>query len=1165
MKKIILTIIAIMSLSSYVFSQQEYYITQINSALYPISRVNDISFVDCNTGYLTAVKLIYDEEDYANDKNYVFKTTNGGNNWNKTWEYLYEPNSKKLSVSFSNANTGYISKRAQLLKTTNGGANFNTINTLGLLNSDGENVICANSNGDVYLIQEYTNKVFKYSSSGFSKIKEFSSELSIAYMELSKLNDNIIYVCGYNSNQNSNPFFAKSVDGGANWSIILNGSNPFDVGLLTHMSVTNNGLYDIVKISGRYKLIEYNNIGFNLLYGNWPNGDRIKISFGDPNNGYYLKYDGGNDDPPQDLQNAEAFRTTDGGQSWNSDLTISEAGYYLNTVIKFYSIGNVTYFTKSGGEYAHFYARKLEMNLSTFYDNISSNGSFLINSVSYNTPSFYYVRGGTLPIYSDAVLNSGQSNEKIFYRWNNNNMQNSIGDYSLINNGNLSTNYKTKLIADNASAISNPSATKSIRDKNGNINTIYESIGGIFYIKSTDNGTNFLREEIVNDNVYNLNGYSASGNTGPFISEIQKSDNIVANVSPIRNIVACWERRNGNSVEVLASLRDKYINGNYYWKKDDNNSITITSQDQSFKTHPKLFSVITNIQVNGIDTTFHQFKILTYLEPSTNGKKIKARGDYNNGSVSDLRSFDIEEGDMDDFSCVVQAGQFQQFDYDIGFILHYSYKKNGHIYYKKEGIFFSTNSNLIARLTPLSAENISLEDGQGSRYTSDISLRNGLPVIAWQGSRLKTRTIVYDQGNEETIITNQYPIIAKYKYLNGSTNGGTSWSTFIIYDSPSNVTQQNPNVEGSKNKNAFLINYSVNNSIFKQDVKFSEPIYAGYRCCPNTFPGVDAKLVRGSYIDYFGQNSNPMLLTLTQQSPSLYEVSNQPFTITNIPCNAISDNYTNLEGIVRDSNIYYYFNLGPIIVRNTFVSPEMGLDGPIYYTVQNPMEFNENMISRPFYLANGDTLILGGTGKYDQNPNEHFFIKKYNVGLFKQSDNQIQQLLFSDTINTCDTIESEYLRGFIINDISGGSDSFYVQLLIDSSDVSWGSNYSYSCVYSPDEVQGDIMSNYKSMVHFQNQGIKNNSNIPKTFSLSQNYPNPFNPATTIKYELPKDAFVTIKVYDIVGREIFTLVNENKQAGYYSVNFNGINFASGVYFYRIKAGDYNAVKRMVLIK
>ncbi|MCX6159580.1 MAG: T9SS type A sorting domain-containing protein [Ignavibacteriae bacterium] len=92
-----------------------------------------------------------------------------------------------------------------------------------------------------------------------------------------------------------------------------------------------------------------------------------------------------------------------------------------------------------------------------------------------------------------------------------------------------------------------------------------------------------------------------------------------------------------------------------------------------------------------------------------------------------------------------------------------------------------------------------------------------------------------------------------------------------------------------------------------------------------------------------------------------------------------------------------------------------------------------------------------------------------------------------------------------------------------------------------------------------------NDNLPTSYKLSQNYPNPFNPATKINFALPKQGFVTLKVYDIIGREIKTLVNEVKQAGYYTVDFNGSSLASGVYFYRIQSGDFVMTKRMILIK
>jgi len=103
-------------------------------------------------------------------------------------------------------------------------------------------------------------------------------------------------------------------------------------------------------------------------------------------------------------------------------------------------------------------------------------------------------------------------------------------------------------------------------------------------------------------------------------------------------------------------------------------------------------------------------------------------------------------------------------------------------------------------------------------------------------------------------------------------------------------------------------------------------------------------------------------------------------------------------------------------------------------------------------------------------------------------------------------------------------------------------------------------------------GIKNeNNDIPSEFSLSQNYPNPFNPETVISYQLAVGSFVTLKVYDVLGNEIATLVNEEKPAGKYQVNFNAQRttnnkqLASGVYFYRLQAGNFVQTKKFILMK
>ncbi len=94
---------------------------------------------------------------------------------------------------------------------------------------------------------------------------------------------------------------------------------------------------------------------------------------------------------------------------------------------------------------------------------------------------------------------------------------------------------------------------------------------------------------------------------------------------------------------------------------------------------------------------------------------------------------------------------------------------------------------------------------------------------------------------------------------------------------------------------------------------------------------------------------------------------------------------------------------------------------------------------------------------------------------------------------------------------------------------------------------------------------KSDEEIPTEFLLSQNYPNPFNPSTTVQYAIPVNEKVTIKVFDILGREVTTLVNEVKSAGTYSVKFDASNLSSGIYFYTINAGSFTATKKLMLLK
>jgi len=136
------------------------------------------------------------------------------------------------------------------------------------------------------------------------------------------------------------------------------------------------------------------------------------------------------------------------------------------------------------------------------------------------------------------------------------------------------------------------------------------------------------------------------------------------------------------------------------------------------------------------------------------------------------------------------------------------------------------------------------------------------------------------------------------------------------------------------------------------------------------------------------------------------------------------------------------------------------------------------------------------------------------------------------------------------------------------------SNWVDTSIYTVAFVQND---NNKEVINsargtYNVTGVSGNSNsIPSSYNLSQNYPNPFNPVTVISFDIPKSGLTSIKIYDILGNLVYTLVNGNLNAGRYSYEFDGSDISSGVYVYKIvsdpfgESGNYSASKKMILIK
>lgn len=144
--------------------------------------------------------------------------------------------------------------------------------------------------------------------------------------------------------------------------------------------------------------------------------------------------------------------------------------------------------------------------------------------------------------------------------------------------------------------------------------------------------------------------------------------------------------------------------------------------------------------------------------------------------------------------------------------------------------------------------------------------------------------------------------------------------------------------------------------------------------------------------------------------------------------------------------------------------------------------------------------------------------------------------------------------------------------------VSSGGERVVSSAYSlAGNVGQTVISNSSSSIHsvqhgfwqlyYQNvvQDVRDGISVPTVFKLEQNYPNPFNPSTIIKFAIPERVNVNIKIYDILGGEVTTLINQDMDAGWYELKFDAGNYSSGIFIYRMQAGNYVSTKKMLMVK
>ena len=265
-------------------------------------------------------------------------------------------------------------------------------------------------------------------------------------------------------------------------------------------------------------------------------------------------------------------------------------------------------------------------------------------------------------------------------------------------------------------------------------------------------------------------------------------------------------------------------------------------------------------------------------------------------------------------------------------------------------------------------------------------------------------------------------------------------------------------------------------------------------------------------------------------------------------------NWTLVNDGLTSHNVLSLATINNNILAGT--QPGIGIGGGVFLSTNNGTKWIQTGLNGSFVYS----LVVNGTNVYAATNNGVFLSTNNGTNWSSIIPGISLELYFTSlAVSASNIFAGHYGRGVYHSTDYGSTWSQANKGLIDTTifALAVSGNYVFAGTYS----SGVWRRPLSELV-----GItKETSELPKQFTLSQNFPNPWNPSTNIKYFIPQASLISLKVYDILGNEIETLVNEEKPAGTYELTFNAANLPSGVYLYRIQAGSFVETKKMVLLK
>lgn len=409
----------------------------------------------------------------------------------------------------------------------------------------------------------------------------------------------------------------------------------------------------------------------------------------------------------------------------------------------------------------------------------------------------------------------------------------------------------------------------------------------------------------------------------------------------------------------------------------------------------------------------------------------------------------------------------------------------------------------------------------GSPYTNNfnpsLSTHDGDPVISWSGNTSSIPTVVIRRKT------------------------GSTWSTFKLCENGGAAYPSNNNSRGAGSDGSIISWTNMYNQ--SRFIKFVNGAYTSIYNLP--YSGQDVQIGNGEEFEHL------KAVTFYRSGSAPYGVRPLTYNFNTLQKSTSGEgfNYARLATVSKNGCEIVY-GLGDVKLNGKNIQFSQISD---LATIENSEQLNNFIRTEDFSLTPNDKLELSELS--------------YIINREKS------QLSLNDFIPVIE----------LVNSISGSAIQIKNLSFENRDTLDVKTYYSIDCKTLPPneyylrvklDVKGDYEYNLADCIYEENPATLNKENIdvqlnesliPKEYTLEQNFPNPFNPNTQISYQLPKASFVTLKIFDMLGKEIATLVNEQQSAGRYEVKFEASSLASGVYIYKLQAGDFVSSKKMILMK